>query len=410
MNYYLLPNVNTIEHHKLININFSNMHPQNIINSTLSMYLNTVKQQINDYIIKWDIYKKYTNPYEYIHSNIPNTKQSVCKYKPLSRSFFKMFEICKIHDILNNLPDNCKTFHLAEGPGGFIEAIVYLRDNKNDLYYGMTLQDENPNVPGWKKSNNFLKQHPNVILENGIDNTGNLFNKENLIYCYEKYKNSMDLITADGGFDFSIDFNNQETISSKLIYSQICFSTAIQKVGGTLILKVFDLFTNISIELLFLLSTMYRKVYISKPCASRIANSEKYIICQDFLLDDVSEIMKKFIESYENIKENNYLSNILNIEIPYFFIVKLEDINAIFGQQQIENISATINLIENTKQEKLEIIKKNNINKCISWCQKYGLLHNKNIPSSNIFLNTNTNINTNLKIDSVIDVNSNNNE
>ena len=39
--------------------------------------------------------------------------------------------------------------------------------------------------------------------------------KINLLYCFEKYGNSMDLITGDGGFDFSIDFNKQETISSK---------------------------------------------------------------------------------------------------------------------------------------------------------------------------------------------------
>ena len=36
-----------------------------------------------------------------------------------------------------------KSFHLAEGPGGFIEATNYMRGNSNDLYYGMTLIDEN---------------------------------------------------------------------------------------------------------------------------------------------------------------------------------------------------------------------------------------------------------------------------
>ena len=40
-------------------------------------------------------------------------------------------------------------------------------------------------------------------------------------------ENSMDLITADGGFDFSYDFNNQETECVKLILCQICFAIAI---------------------------------------------------------------------------------------------------------------------------------------------------------------------------------------
>ena len=47
-----------------------------------------MKKQIDNYTINWDNYKKYTNPYEYIHTVIPFTKQSICKLKPLSRSFF----------------------------------------------------------------------------------------------------------------------------------------------------------------------------------------------------------------------------------------------------------------------------------------------------------------------------------
>ena len=31
----------------------------------------------------------------------------------------------------------------------------------------------------------------------------------------------MDIITADGGFDFSIDFNKQEEMACRLIFSQV---------------------------------------------------------------------------------------------------------------------------------------------------------------------------------------------
>ena len=40
---------------------------------------------------------------------------------------------------------------------------------------------------------------------------------QNFVYVYEKYRNSMDIITGDGGFDFSIDFNKQESLSFNLI-------------------------------------------------------------------------------------------------------------------------------------------------------------------------------------------------
>jgi hypothetical protein len=57
--------------------------------------------------------------------------------------------------------DAISTFHLAEGPGGFIEALTHMRQNKKDKYIGMTILDKNndPTIPGWKKSENFLKEN-----------------------------------------------------------------------------------------------------------------------------------------------------------------------------------------------------------------------------------------------------------
>ena len=59
--------------------------------------------------------------------------------------------------------------------------------------------------------------------------------KENLLYCLDKYANSMEIITGDGGFDFSVDFNKQEICSINLIFAQICFALAMQKKNGTFI-------------------------------------------------------------------------------------------------------------------------------------------------------------------------------
>ena len=100
-----------------------------IISKTLYKYLIKSKEEIGKYVNDWDKFKKYTNPYEFIHTTIPGTKHSVCPLKPLSRSFYKMIEICNLLHILNDLPNNkitnkIKSFHLAEGPGGFIEALV----------------------------------------------------------------------------------------------------------------------------------------------------------------------------------------------------------------------------------------------------------------------------------------------
>ena len=46
----------------------------------------------------------------------------------------------------------------------------------------------------------------------------------------------MNYITADGGFDFSVDFNKQEDMSLKLIFSQIIYALFLQKPGGTFVI------------------------------------------------------------------------------------------------------------------------------------------------------------------------------
>ena len=215
-----------------------------------------------------------------INSIVPDNKISVCKHKPLSRSFFKMIEMIYTFNFLNE-KTNIKSFHLAEGPGGFIEAFNYKRNNKFDKYYGMTLISEDINIPSWKKSYNFINNNKNVIIEYGSSQTGDLFLKQNLLYCHEHYSSSMDYITADGGFDFSVDFNKQEELSMKLIIAQIFFALILQKKGGNFILKIFDVFKFKTVEIIFLLSNLYEYVYIYKPYTSRVANSEKYVICKN---------------------------------------------------------------------------------------------------------------------------------
>ena len=70
------------------------------ISFSLNHYLTEMKFKIEKQESKWDIYKKYTNPYEYINTIIPNKNKCVSKYKPLSRSYFKMIEIIDTFNLI----------------------------------------------------------------------------------------------------------------------------------------------------------------------------------------------------------------------------------------------------------------------------------------------------------------------
>ena len=154
MSYYSLPKIPKRDILTILNPIYSKHIDNNpYINITLSQYLEKVKSQIDLCQDEWDRFKKYTNPYEYIHTNVPGMNQSICKLKPLSRSFYKMIEIYGLMYLDNILqqPDT-SIYYLAEGPGGFIEAITWLHNNMF-THYGISLIDESDLCePGWKKS------------------------------------------------------------------------------------------------------------------------------------------------------------------------------------------------------------------------------------------------------------------
>ena len=367
MSSYDLPNipyVHNIHEYMIPQITKTAENQESIINLSLIQYSRELKKKI-EFNPQWDNFKRYTNPYEFIHSNIPNTAKSVSSKQPLSRSYYKMVEF--IHTF--NLRDNYNaTFHLAEGPGGFIEAIVE-NQKVEGFHYGTTLiNSSDNNIPGWRKTKHFLEKYPNVKLEYGKSGTGDITDLSNLQYCYNKYKDSMELITGDGGFDFSTDFNNQESNISKLIFCQISFAIAMQKVGGTFILKLFDVTTKISLDMLYLLSIAYENVTLTKPNTSRHANSEKYVVCRNFRLQN----RETFIKHISSFYSQNFIS-LLNFEIPLLYKVKIEDFNAILGQQQLENIVATINLIHNNNSSILERLTKQNVLSSTRWCEKYNI-------------------------------------
>jgi len=380
MSYFLFPYIHyrsDIEN-KLV-IKYEKECPRQMINKSLYLYLEKIKGGIDTCANLWEKYKKYTNPYEYIHTPIKKGGSPICSIKPLSRSYFKMIEMVNMLNLTEEFPETMKTFHLAEGPGGFIEAMCKLRNNKYDTYYGMTLQDKiEPSIPGWKKSEAFLLKHSMVKIENGADGTGDLTRAENLRYCWEHYHNSMDLITGDGGFDFSVNFNRQEVSSTKLIFCQIAYAIAMQAKGGTFIIKFFDTFTSASIDLLFLLSILYKDVYFVKPYTSRCANSEKYVVCKYFKLENSIAIVQKIHSILANFEDDKFINRILDINIPKLYVTKIEEYNAIYGQQQLETISNTLQIIQNPISEKLYELIKTHIQKCKRWCQKHDMpYHNE---------------------------------
>ena len=61
-----------------------------------------------------------------------------------------------------------------------------------------------------------------IIYLGGVDETGSLYNIENIKYFSKLFRdNKADLVSADGGFDFSSDYSNQEISATRLVLCEI---------------------------------------------------------------------------------------------------------------------------------------------------------------------------------------------
>jgi hypothetical protein len=140
------------------------------------------------------------------------------------------------------------------------------------------------------------------------------------------------------------------------------------------------------------LYNLYDQIIFTKPNTSRFANSEKYIVCKGFRnSSNTLELVKLFYKILARPDEP--LEALFDFSLPYLFTNKIEEYNAILGQQQIDTIVSTIYLIDNNnKHDKVENLKKKYIQKCIAWCQKFNIPYHSVIQTNNMFLSANRSI------------------
>lgn len=340
--------------------------------------------QINDHK-QWDYAKKLANHFEMIHHTF---NSSGSKKTPLSRSYYKMFEIMNDFNLVPKTMSSCNYAAVAEGPGGFIEAFLDYRKSqflgKMDKLICMTLKSNSYDVPNWGKAYNMFKKN-NIKVSYGADKTGNLYYPNNIRYLRKEFGGSTaDLVTADGGFDYTTNFNQQEQVSSKLIFSEIVCALALNKKGGHFVLKIFDIYTSLTVKILFILNHFYEEMYIVKPNTSRPANSEKYVVCKHFrgIEQKVFENIIGILYAWNKIdyRKKGYVVDIEGLPFRASYGISLQKYNAYLAKIQIEHILKTLAILQNRpNQEDIRWIRSKQYVYAIAWCKKYNLQYNQKL-------------------------------
>jgi hypothetical protein len=161
--------------------------------------------------------------------------------------------------------------------------------------------------------------------------------------------------------------------------------------NSTTVIKIEHTIYKPVIDLIYLLTSLFDKTYIIKPSSNNITTFEKYIVCKGFIFNEgrTENYKINYFKLLVFLKklENKQIVSILSNNLPYFFINKLDDINIILGQQQLESFDQIISILKSkNKEDKIESIKKINIQKSVNWCEKYKIPCNKFVEKTNIFL------------------------
>ena len=368
MNYYILPK-NNLNTDIFLLLNLEQIKP--VISYSLIYYLNetyTNLLKLGEQIdfsstnrISIEYINKIVNPFEFIHTNVPGTILSVSKVKPDSSLFFDLMEIFQMCYITDFLSDK-------------------LRINIANF------------TPNFTSSNYLL----NMLREENEDIVINEFFDYDIL-C-EKYITNMIPIKIDL---LIFEFKDEDYIDVNQYIKNILLTFYIivkyQSNNGICIIKLDNIFYKVIIDVILLLTGIYERVYLIKPTISKITKGERYIICSNLNIDlvnksNIFEQLEKKLKDY--LLNNLFISNqkihsFLKNEIPYYFLNKIEESNAVIGQQQLESYDQIINIFKNkNKEEKIESLKRSHIQKCIQWCEKNQIPHNKFTDKINIFLNT----------------------
>ena len=317
------------------------------------------------------------NEHELLQSSKKYFKSIVDDSNIISRAYYKLREVVYKFKLIEKIKTSDKFLFLGESPGGFIQSLLSIKNSvgKNDsenTFVGVSLGKEDIWSSKRRSTKSYLEKTLAIeeLLENKTegrtnfttkgynfwlygtrdnDKFGNLYNTETLNAINIDINNKFDIITADGGFvdeveDEKVNDDDKEMEHYQLFFSEIFYALSLQKDNGCFILKIYDIFTNTTIQFLALLRKYYENVFLFKPFTSRPANSEKYVICTGFrgISSEILSILGKVHDKLNSATTEEYLNSFINLSLDsegsQDFINTIKAFNETFIKNQISNI------------------------------------------------------------------------
>lgn len=269
-----------------------------------------------------------------------------------SRSFYNVWEILNYLDLIDISNAAFTSAHINE-TGGALQAVMFFRDRysknaKKDSY----LAASGPVESSLGNNLSTLKDGRIQIVKNNQDKFGTATVKS----LIGATKGGVDLITADGGVDWN-DENIQEQESAYLVFASIVAAVHMQKKGGAFVLRMYEMFTDLSLKFIAILKYFYQNVYVIKPLMSLDLSSERFIVCTGFKFEgkSIKNVLDSLMSALSSVEYTNdsrsadtdflvdvYPSITITSELKY----QITSINTSILNEQYKVINKTVAFID----------------------------------------------------------------
>jgi 23S rRNA U2552 (ribose-2'-O)-methylase RlmE/FtsJ len=358
-------------------------HVKYIVNKTEMVHPN--RQYINQltniiYSKKGDIVQEKTGRQQHFKEKKSGKPVATLINKDkhvINRAYYKMMELLNFFGAevfpLRSMKIGC----VAECPGGFIQALLDHRVyNPEGEYLETGIKDDincisiGINCPAWKdfegkvrKSYKYVNLRCDEDLDPSLDPTktnlmliggtkqmnlpsGNILLRSSRDRYYQEFSDERggkaDLVTGDAGIERNKADTTEEMDTHKLLLAEIIIALSIQKAGGCFVLKIYDMATEFTVNLLEVVSFCYEEIGLFKPDTSRAASSEKYLVCKNFnITEDLREELLIALESIidQEVADGSYYANMITVSHSKM-LEAVTNYNSYYMKQQVSFIEA----------------------------------------------------------------------
>ena len=366
MNYYIIP---TKHMHVEIKLKYSDK-PENYVSDSFMRNIGQLICQLDEFSLYYKsiasektlntIYKindVYSSIYDIMSSDILlyMPRHSFIEHNNL---FFVMIEMYNTFDFVYSSINT------------FTPNIVYIGNN----------------MPTFESSIQYIHRSPP-----GLDTLGMFSSTLDKAYIdLQENATPLPQLHGDNGFIFFDTDYRENNIKNSTNYT-ICLLKTLyiaMTTSKTCIIKVWEITLKPIIDIIYMLSGIYKNVYICKPTTTQHEN-DRYIICKGMsnfyktietktkLKNKISSIITHITNtciSKEKQLTNVYIRSVIENNISQHFINKIEESTLIVGQKNIEYYENLIIMFKlHGKEDKIDMAMKSSVMKCAQWCSKNSI-------------------------------------